>query len=165
MDYIKDNLFERKYDEYGEMLYRIAYLFVANTSDAEDVLQEVFIKLLYSAPQFKSSDHEKAWLIKTTQNHCKNLLKASGRKNTSLDDLQLVPGAEIDVDMRLDVVRQVIALPFKYKSAVILYYYNDYPVAEIAKILNISKSAVKMRLKKGREFLKLELEEYGYGEK
>lgn len=165
MEHIDEDLFERKYDEYGEMLYRIAYLFVANASDAEDVLQEVFIKLLYSAPQFKSPGHEKAWLIKITQNYCKNLLKSSGWKNTPLDDLQSVPGAAVDTDMRLDVVRQVIALPFKYKSAVILYYYNDYPVAEIAKILNISKSAVKMRLKKGRELLKLELEEYGYGKK
>lgn len=165
MEHIDEDLFERKYDEYGEMLYRIAYLFVANASDAEDILQDVFVQLLYSAPAFKDAEHEKAWLIRVTQNHCKNLLKSSGRKNVPLDDLQSLHGTTVDTDMRLDVIRQVIALPFKYKSAVILYYYNDYPVEKIAKVLNISKSAVKMRLKKGRELLKLELEEYGYGEK
>ena len=157
-----DELFEEKYNKYGEMLYRIAFLFVANKSDTEDVLQEVFIKLLYDAPQFNNPEHEKAWLIKITQNKCKNLLKASYRKCESIEDLQ-IPGIAADDDMRLDVIRQIIALPFKYKTTVILYYYYDYPVEKIAKLLNISKSAVKMRLKKGRELLKIKLEEYGNG--
>ena len=145
-------------------MYRIAFLFVANESDAEDILQEVFMKLLYEPPEFKSGEHEKAWLIKVTQNKCKNLLKASHRKNLSINEL-IIPGVSADDDLRMDVLRQIILLPLKYKSAVILYYYNDYSVEQIAKALHITRSAVKMRLKKGREILKKELEEYGHEEK
>lgn len=73
-------IFEEKYNRYGDMLYRIAFLYLSNAQDAEDVLQEVFIKLLYSSPEFKSSEHEKAWLIRVTQNQCKNLLRSPKRK-------------------------------------------------------------------------------------
>ena len=164
MNCMDEERFEQKYNEYGEMLYRIAFLFVANESDAEDILQEVFMKLLYEPPEFKSGEHEKAWLIKVTQNKCKNLLKAAHRKNLSINEL-IIPGVSADDDLRMDVLRQIILLPLKYKSAVILYYYNDYSVEQIAKALHITRSAVKMRLKKGREILKKELEEYGHEEK
>jgi RNA polymerase sigma-70 factor (ECF subfamily) len=153
--------FETKYDAYGEMLYRIAFLYLANSADAQDVLQDVFIKLLYDAPNFKDENHEKAWLIRVTQNRCKNILKSSARKNLPLDDVQL-PSSSYDNDLKMDVSKQVIALPVKYKSAIILYYYNDYSVSEIAHILKISKSAVKMQLKRGRELLKIQLEDYSY---
>ena len=99
-----------------------------------------------------------------TQNKCKNLLKAAHRKNLSINEL-IIPGVSADDDLRMDVLRQIILLPLKYKSAVILYYYNDYSVEQIAKALHITRSAVKMRLKKGREILKKELEEYGHEEK
>ena len=62
--------------------------------------------------------------------------------------------------MEQDVISKVIALPEKYKSAIILFYYNDYTVEEISKTLKISKSAVKKRLQRGRDILKLELEDY-----
>ena len=67
--------------------------------------------------------------------------------------------------VEIDIVKNVLSLPAKYKTAVILYYYNDYSVEEIAKILKISKSAVKMRLKRAREILKIELEDYNYGKR
>lgn len=154
-------IFEEKYNRYGDMLYRIAFLYLSNAQDAEDVLQEVFIKLLYSSPEFKSSEHEKAWLIRVTQNQCKNLLRSPKRKNCSVEDLQLAEESENN-DLKLDVVRQVTALPLKIKEAVILYYYCGYSVALTAKILKTGKSAVKMRLKKGRQLLKISLEDYEY---
>lgn len=154
-------IFEEKYNLYGDMLYRIAFLYLSNAQDAEDVLQEVFIKLLYSSSEFKSSEHEKAWLIRVTQNQCKNLLRSPKRKNCSVEDLQLAAESENN-DLKLDVVRQVTALPLKIKEAVILYYYCGYSVALTAKILKTGKSAVKMRLKKGRELLKISLEDYEY---
>ena len=154
-------IFEEKSNRYGDMLYRIAFLYLSNAQDAEDVLQEVFIKLLYSSSEFKSSEHEKAWLIRVTQNQCKNLLRSPKRKNCSVEDLQLAAESENN-DLKLDVVRQVTALPLKIKEAVILYYYCGYSVALTAKILKTGKSAVKMRLKKGRELLKISLEDYEY---
>ena len=150
--------FETKYNDYGKMLFRIAYLYVGNSSDAEDILQEVFMKYLSGKYRFKNLEHEKAWFIRVTQNNAINLLKRKGRKNISLDDISGFT-YEKNNDSS-DILKKVIALPEKYKSTVILYYYDDYSVDEISKILKISKSAVKMRLKRGREILKLELEDY-----
>lgn len=152
--------FEAKYKIYGDMLYKIAFLYMGNPDDAQDVLQEVFIKLLYNAPSFKDTNHEKAWLIRVTQNKCRDILKKSERKNRHVD-YDLSEYVKADNDMQLDVIKKVISLPEKYKSAIILYYYYDYSVNEISRILKTSSSAVKMRLKRGRDILKIELEEYG----
>ncbi len=156
--------FQTKYKEYGEMLYRIAFVYLGNPDDTQDILQEVFITLLYNSPDFKTKEHEKAWLIRITQNKCINFLKSSSRKTVPIDDLQLPTYSENNEE-KIDVVKKILALPIKYKSAVILYYYNDYSVPEIAKALKTSKSAVKMRLKRSREILKIELEDYNYEEK
>ncbi|MDE5995374.1 MAG: RNA polymerase sigma factor [Eubacterium sp.] len=153
--------FEDKYNQYGNMLYKIAFLYFGNSYDAEDALQEVFIRLMYDAPSFKDKNHEKAWLIRVTQNKCKDMLKASHYKNTSIDDVEISDFVKTENDAQLDVLKQVVALPAKYKTAIILYYYYDYSVPEISKTLQISNSAVKMRLKRGREILKIELEDYG----
>ena len=150
--------FEIQYNKYGDMLYKIAFLYFGNSYDAEDVLQEVFIKLMYNAPSFKSEDHEKAWLIRVTQNKCKDMLKSANCKAISADNVEIAELKGCCNDEQLDVIKQVVALPQKYKTAVILYY----SVSEISKTLQISNSAVKMRLKRGREILKIELEDYGY---
>jgi RNA polymerase sigma-70 factor (ECF subfamily) len=132
---------------------------LGNPDDSEDVLQEVFIKLLYNSPNFKDENHKKAWLIRVTKNLCKNILKSSDHKNVLIEDYQF-PISSNDDDLKIDIVKQIISLPTKYKSVIILYYYNDYSVSEIAQILKISKSAVKMQLKRGRELLKIKLEDY-----
>lgn len=150
--------FEEKYNLYAAMLYRISFLYLGNSADAEDVLQDVFTKFFYSKNKFSSLEHEKAWLIRTTQNACLDLLKKAGRKNISVEDISL--SVQCDNDVRQDILRSVFALPPKYKSAVLLYYYNGYSVEEISRILRISKAAVKKRLQRGREMLKPELEDY-----
>ena len=156
--------FQTKYKEYGEMLYRISFVLLGNPDDTEDVLQDVFITLLYNSPQFKTKEHEKAWLIRITQNKCINILKNSERKNLTIDEMKLPTYSE-NRDEKIDIIKHILSLPPKYKTAVILYYYNDYSVDEIATTLKISKSAVKMRLKRAREILKIELEDYNYEEK
>lgn len=156
--------FPGKYEEYGEMLYRIAFVFLGNPDDTEDILQEVFMTLLYNSPEFKTKEHEKAWLIRITQNKCINFLKSSSRKTLPFDEMQLPTYSE-NHEEKIDVVKNILSLPPKYKTAVILHYYNDYSVEEIAKTLKIGKSAVKMRLKRAREILKIELEDYNYEEK
>lgn len=150
--------FEAKYNDYGKMLFRIAFLYVGNSADAEDILQDIFIKYLSRGYSFKDSDHEKAWFIRVTQNKALDFLKRKGRKNISLDDIENFTYEKNDNSA--DILREILALPEKYKSSVILYYYNDCSVEEISKILKISKSAVKMRLKRSREILKTELEDY-----
>ena len=155
----KNKEFKTIYNNYGEMLYRIAYVYLANPDDAEDVLQDVFISFLENLKKFKSDEHKKAWLIRATQNKCINLLKASSRKQINIEDIQL-QSFESNDELHIDILKQIIALDEKYKTVVILYYYNDYSVSEIAQILKISKSAVKMRLKRSRELLKIKLEDY-----
>ena len=154
--------FEAKYKLYGDMLYKIAFVYLGNHHDAEDALQEVFIRLLYASPTFRDLEHEKAWLIRVTQNKCLDLLRSSAKKNVSADDITLVDRVKEDSDTRLDVIRQVTALPAKYKTAVLLYYYYGCSVNEISRTLKISSSAVKQRLKRAREALKIELEDYSY---
>lgn len=151
--------FEKTYQQYGDMLYKIAYIHLGDTYSAEDVLQDVFLSLYGNAPKFKTEEHRKAWLIRVTHNKCINHLKKSGYNSSDIDDLQ-IPAQNGDNDTRIDVIRQIITLPPRYKTVVILHYYNDFSVEEIAKILKISKSAVKMRLKRSRELLKIQLEDY-----
>lgn len=150
--------FEIKYEDYGRMLYRIAYLYTGNPSDAEDILQDVFMKYLSGKYRFRNPEHEKAWFIRVTQNKSLDLLKRKGRKNVSFDEINEL-AYEKDT-YSADILKRVMTLPEKYKSSVILYYYDGYCVDEIAAILKISKSAVKMRLKRSREILKTELEDY-----
>lgn len=150
--------FELVFENYGKMLYKIAFLYLGNKDDAEDVLQEVFIKYLRSSKSFKSCEYEKAWLIRVTQNKCRDLLKSPFRKVVDYEDM--VCSVFSNNDLQIDIIKQLVLLPPKYKSVVILHYYNEYSVKEISDILKISESAVKMRLKRGREILKLELEDY-----
>ena len=81
--------FEAKYNNYGNMLYKIAFLYLGNASDCEDVLQDVFTKYLCGKAEFKNSEHEKAWFIRVTQNKCLDYLKKSGRKNVNVDDKEI----------------------------------------------------------------------------
>lgn len=151
--------FEATYRQYGDMLYRIAFVYTGSPYTAEDILQEVFIALMNTKKNFKSEEHKKAWLIRVTHNKCINTLKAQSNKAICIDELNL-KATDSNSEQKIDVIKQVFALPVKYKAVIILYYYNDYSVDEIAKILKISKSAVKMRLSRGRELLKLHLEDY-----
>ncbi len=155
----KKNDFDATYKKYIDTLYRIAFVYLVNDGDVEDALQDVFISYIYKSPEFRNEEHKKAWLIRATQNKCINLLKLSSRNNVCFDDLQ-IPAQNSNTDLKIDVLKKILSLPPKYKTVIILYYYNDYSVEEIAKTLKISLSAVKMRLKRSREILKIELEDY-----
>ena len=150
--------FETIYEKYGDMLYRTAFVYVGDPHTAEDILQDVFISYITTKKLFENEEHRKAWLIRVTHNKCINHLKSPSRKNIDIDQLQLMR-EESDADGRIDIIKQIAALPVSYKSVIILHYYNDYSVEEIARILKTTKSAVKMRLKRGRDALKIQLED------
>ncbi len=156
-----EEIFRKKYEKYSKLLFRIAFLHLGSAHDAEDVLQNVFIKLLYSSPEFKDEEHEKAWLIRVTQNHCKNAVKIRSRQYAEFNE-EIAADKEHDLSAALDISMKIRSLPASYKTAIFLCYYEDMSVKEIAKVLKISQSAVKMRLKRGREMLRQELEEYRY---
>lgn len=146
----------KSYEAYAEMLFRIALVHLGRREDAEEATQDTFIKLMEKAPEFKDAEHQKAWLIRVITNHCKTLLGRGWRKReVKLEGIEPVM-ADSPEDMAL--LQLVMQLPVKYKTVIHLYYYEDYPVQEISKILQISESAVKMRLSRGRQLLKVELE-------
>ena len=146
--------FEEAYDTCGTAVYRLAMVYLGRHADAEDVTQETFLRLLSRAPAFTDEAHRKRWLLQVTANLCKDQLRGFWRKRvTELEDtLPAAPAEE------LEALSAVLALPEKYKLPIHLYYYEGYSVAEIAEILKLGQSAVKMRLKRGRELLKIELE-------
>ncbi len=145
---------EEAYDAYGAAVYRLAMAFLGQCADAEDVTQETFCRLLFRAPPFADENHRKRWLLRVAANLCRNQLRGFWRKRvTQLEDT--IPAI---APKELEALNAVMALPEQYKLPIHLYYYEGYSVAEIAEILKLGQSAVKMRLKRGRELLKIELE-------
>jgi len=139
---------------YGDMLYRTAYLLLGNPHDVQDTLQEALLRYMEKSPEFLSQEHEKAWLLRVTSNCCKDCLRFRKRHTyTGLEQLQeYLPAPE---ERRL--FHEIYALPAKWKTVLILHYFEGYPVREIAKITGLTESAVKKRLQRAREALKLEL--------
>lgn len=146
----------KSYEAYSDMLFRIAMVHLGSRQDAEEATQDTFIKLMEKAPEFKDAEHQKAWLIRVLTNHCKTLLGRGWRKR----EVKLEGAEPLTADSPEDLalLQLVLALPVKYKMVIHLYYYEDYPIQKISKTLQISESAVKMRLQRGRQLLKLELE-------
>ena len=139
---------------YGDMLYRTAYLLLGNPHDVQDVLQEVLLRYIEKSPAFLSSNHEKAWLLRVTSNCCKDCLRFC-KRHTYIDLEQIqeyLPALE-----EKQLIRELYALPAKWKTVLILYYFEGYTVKEIAQIASLSENAVKKRLQRAREALKLEL--------
>lgn len=141
--------------KYGNMLFRLCLVILGNASDAEDVIQETMIKYMQKAPDFKNSEHQKAWLIKVSTNQCKDVLRFK-RKHQMIDIEQVKEFVKEESDS--DIIDALMTLPEKYKVVLILYYVEGYSTKEIAEIIGKTSSAVKMRLQKGRILLK---ETYG----
>jgi len=149
--------------KYSKMLYRLAYVRTKNRADAEDLLQEVFLRFLKSNIQFNDDEHCKAWLIRTTINYSKNLLTSAWFRKTVFQEDGLENYANVAEKGKSDIFYAVLELPAKYRVIVHLYYYEDLSVAEISTMLNRKESTVKTQLYRARELLKKKLKgDYGY---
>ena len=147
---------EALYDRYAAMLYRLALSMLRRPEDAEDAVQSVFEKYMLRPRLFLSPEHEKAWMLRVTINQCKDALRRRNLRRS----IPLEETAEIGVwDSHSEVLDALQQLPEEYRMPLLLYYYEDCQVSEIAKALGIGPSAVKMRLKRGREKLKEMLED------
>lgn len=153
--YQAELLFSQKYSQYSTMLYRLAMIYLGNAYDAEEAVQEAFIRLLYKAPSFADPEHEKRWLLRVQINICKDILKSGWRSRTV--HLEEAGSYQMDPDS-LYIMERLVSLPQKYKSVIYLHYYEGYQLQEIADLLGIGLSAAKMRMKRGRELLRMELE-------
>lgn len=143
-------------DSYGNNILRLAYSYLHNMSDAEDVLQDTLIQYLKAAPRFESGEHEKAWLLRVAANISKNRIDYNRVRNA--DELNEALVAEQKEDLSF-VWEAVKALPEKYRIVIHLFYHEGYSTAEIASILNEKESTVRSRLNRGRERLKTVLRE------
>ena len=143
------------YNRQVDTVYRICYSFMKNIPDTEDMVQETFLRLLSSGVIFQSESHEKAWLIVTASNLCKDTLKKWWRKTEDIDDPALglqQPPFEIN-----SVLEAVLGLPKDQKTAVYMYYYEGYSTADIARYLGCPHATVRSRLSRARKTLKLQL--------
>lgn len=145
----------RMVTEYSSMLLRLACTRLDSLADAEDAVQEVFLKLLTTRPAFRDAEHEKAWLIRTTLHRAADLRKAAARRNVPLEEA--ARAAEIEDGNEL--LQAVRALPEKYSAVIHLHYYEGYSMKEIAKLLGIPAATVGTRLARGRERLRQMLKE------
>jgi RNA polymerase sigma-70 factor (ECF subfamily) len=146
--------FNRAYDTYGETLYRICVTHIGR-SDAEDVLQDAFIRYLGRAKPFKDGEHERRWLIRVCINLCRDIhrrQRAAAIDGEDFFENHPAPDAYAESEL-LDSVRQ---LPPKLRSVVVLHCCEGYTLEETAKLLKIGLSAAKMRLSRARDKLKLE---------
>ncbi len=144
------------YNRNVDTVYRVCFMFMKNESDTEDMVQNTFIRLMKDKTVFQSEEHEKAWLIRTASNLCKDHFKHWWSKTIGIDQTaETVVDQSFTTDSSLDMV---MALPSKCKSAIYLYYYEGYSTVEIAKILKKNQSTVRGYLHTGRKLLKMEME-------
>ncbi len=139
--------------QYSQILLRIAFIRLKSTADAEDTVQEVFLRLIKKRPQFRDEEHEKAWLIRATINLSCDKLKSSVRKNVQLDEEIMSPQ-----DESAQLLSTVQSLPAKYSTVIHLHYYEGYSIKEIARILALPAATVGTRLSRARALLKPILE-------
>ena len=148
---------ERAIENYSNMLYKICFVILKNEQDTKDVLQETFLTYMTKRPRFHSEEHKKAWLIKVSQNKCKEFLRFH-KKHAAVpleeveESISVTDGMDAYTSETLSLIWN---LKYKLKSVVILYYIEGYSVKEVAQILGISESAVKKRLERARKELRI----------
>ena len=144
--------FSFAFTQYTDTVYRVAVHNTRCKSDAEDVTQEVFVKLLESSKKFKDGEHLKAWLIRVTINECRTLMRKYSRETEQ--SAEIADCAVYDGDSVLEAVK---ALPENYRNAIYLHYYEGYTAKEIGKILDSKESTVLSWLSRGRAALRKEM--------
>lgn len=135
---------------YGNTLFRICYVMLGSEADAEDAVQETIIKYMQKAPAFTNSEHEKAWLITTAKNQCRDMLRF--RLRHPQINLEYLQGLSSDTSDS-GILEALMSLPEKFRLVLTLYYIEEYRIEDIARIIQKTPSAVKMRLQKGRKLL------------
>lgn len=144
-------------EPYRDMIFRIAYSYIKCPEDADDVTQEVLLRLLQRDKEFTSEEHRRNWLIRVTINQCRMLFRSPWRKCVSIEDYAESLSFE-DHDSS-DLFTAVMNLDRKYRLVVLLYYYEGYSTAEIAGLLQCRESTVTTRLFRAREKLRDVLKE------
>ncbi len=154
---------EHYLDTYGNAILRLAYSYLHNMADAEEVLQDTLVQFIHTAPVFENEPHAKSWLMQVAANLSKNRIRSNRiRRAEDLDELQETLAGQESEDLSF-VWEAVKSLPEKYREVIHLFYQEGYATGEIARILQRKESTVRSDLKRGRERLKEILQEvYDY---
>lgn len=153
-----DAAFEAAVGQYGDTIFRLAYSYLKNRADAEDVMQETLLRLYRAGETFESPEHQRYWLVRVAVNECKKLLRSPWRRRT--DPLEAAPETAVwDSPAQSELFQQVMALPTKYRATIYLYYYEGYAVREIAALMGANPSTVQTWLMRARGQLKKNLKE------
>ncbi|MCL2071611.1 MAG: RNA polymerase sigma factor [Oscillospiraceae bacterium] len=144
------------YCRHINMVYRVCFTYMKNAADAEDAAADTFVKMLKRDKTFQSEEHEKAWLIRTAINICKDGLKHWWRTREDLEDYSnsLRDKKSDSLSEADDITDAVLNLPNKYKSVVCLYYFEGYTSVQIAKMLKKPQSTVRNHLHEARKILR-----------
>ena len=153
-----DEEITRIYEKYVDTVYKVCFMLLKNVPETEDATQNVFIKFMKEQKEFQSDEHIKAWLIVTARNACINMLKHWFRSKRT-DSEALAEMSYTDDYEKGELLKKVFELDEKYKLPIYLYYYEGYSTAEISEMLDIKHSTIRTYMAKGREKLKLILEE------
>lgn len=143
---------------YIDTVFRIAMNYTRSVPDAEDIVQDVFAALLREKKDFESEEHLRHWLIRVTVNQCKKWHRSPWRRHISYEEY-VAASDPVTPPPPKDVLGAVMALPRKYRMPIYLYYYEEYSTQEIADLLRIPKGTVCTNLRRGRELLKMNLQE------
>jgi RNA polymerase sigma-70 factor (ECF subfamily) len=153
-----DREIEEIYTRHVDTVYLVCSAYMKNPADTEDMTQNTFINLMKYNGEFQNVEHEKAWLLRTAINLCKNNLSHWWRKRADIavaDYENLPDGKKFEID---ETLQAVMDLPTRYKAVIILYYYEGYRTDEIARILKKPGSTVRNHLREARNLLKGVLE-------
>ena len=145
------------YTKYADRLYAAAFNICRQQQDAEDAVQDAFIRLYHSNKDFESEEHIKAWLLRVTINAAKSTKRLFWNRMRSSYE-EYMDSLTFKEESDRSLMDEVLNLPEKYRIVIHLFYFEEYKVREIADILNVSENTVKTRLLNGRRILKEKLE-------
>lgn len=142
--------------KYSDMLYIICIVILCNEHDVQDAIQDTFCRYMEKKPNFRSEEHEKAWLIRVATNISRDMIRFRIRHpKVSIDELE----NSLVAPQQKETLKELLELPVKQKMVIYLHYVEGYHIKEIADILGITEGAVKMRLQRGREQMRLSVKE------
>ena len=146
---------------YGDSVFKLAFSVIKDYASAEDIAQNVFIKYMQEKKEFQELEHKKAWLLRTTINECKMHLRYywNSKRTEFPDELESVSQNDSWDTTLIDLV---MALPRKYREVIHLFYYEELSIKEISGIIGKKESTIKTNLRRGKQLLKVRLEEIRY---
>jgi len=152
--FLSDDVLTEALFKHGDMVRRVCFIYLRNQSDVEDAFQEIFLKLMQTDLDFQDDEHLKAWLCRVTINKCKDLCKNFWRRNVGpIEDISQT----FEHKEESELMQVVVSLPAKYKEVIYLFYYEEYTVVQMAKMLNQKENTIYSNLHRARKILKKKL--------